>query len=144
MYKAVPDCGLAFVPIEISPELIVYGENSIEFSTGRGRYLLSHVVVESELEEVDFPSYFFELSHDEFEEIDTANERLRLKIDFVDVVNRKRGNIVFNGHAIPFDTLEVTEAFDVSEDVVDGTNSLKIRPSKTLDVREVRVDIINN
>ena len=143
VYNGVPDCDLAMVPIEFSPSLVYQGENSIVFYTEKGNYLLSHVQIVSELKEVDFPTYYFELSNEQFEDVYDEDLRLRLKINFVDVVNRKSGQIVFNGHQEHFDTKELTYTFDLSEDVVRGNNALKIKPGKTLEVRELRVDLVD-
>lgn len=142
IYSAVPDCDLTMVPIEFSPELVYQGENEIVFRTTKGTFVLSHVVVESELKEVEYPTYYFELSHEQFESVMKERLRARLKIDFVDVVTRKYGNLVFNGHVKHFDTKEVSYALDLSDDVVQGNNALKIKPKKTLDVREIRVDLV--
>tara|TARA_Y100000310_G_scaffold341971_1_gene443150 strand:+ start:1466 stop:2659 length:1194 start_codon:yes stop_codon:yes gene_type:complete len=143
VYNGVPDCDLAMVPIEFSPSLVYQGENSIVFYTEKGNYLLSHVQIVSELKEVDFPTYYFELSNEQFEDVYDEDLRLRLKINFVDVVNRKSGEIVFNGHQEHFDTKELTYTFDLSEDIVRGNNALKIKPRKTLEVRELRVDLVD-
>ena len=69
--------------------------------------------------------------------------RLRLNLDFVDVMNRKHGEIVFNGHQDYFDTKELTYTFDLSEDAVRGNNALKIKPGTTLEIRELKVDLVD-
>ncbi len=142
LYSAVPDCDVAFVPIEFSPNLVEQGENEIVFHTGRGSYLLSHVVIQSELKEVDFPTYFFELSNEEYEEVQDGDKRVRLEVNFVDVVSRKFGEFIFNGHTAPFDTKEVRLVLDLSGDAVRGNNALKILPQRTLEIRELRVDLV--
>lgn len=142
VYSAVPDCELGMTSIEISPEKINQGENQIIFYTEKGSYLLSHIVVESQLKEVEFPAYYFELSYEEYKDVQDETKRVRLTIEFVDAVMRKYGDITFNGLLSHFDTKEVTYTQDLSEDVVQGTNALKIKPLKTLDIREVSVDLI--
>jgi hypothetical protein len=143
IYNAVPDCAIAMVPIEFSPQVVREGENEIIFFTQEGQYLLSHVLLESQLKEVDFPSYFFEIAQEEFDNVEDESLRLRLTVHFVDVVTSKRGDLVFNGHSIPFDTKEVTETVDLSEDIVKGTNAIKIKPQNTLEIRELRVDLVD-
>ena len=69
--------------------------------------------------------------------------RLRLNFDFVDVMNRKHGEIVFNGHQDYFDTKELTYTFDLSDDAVRGNNALKIKPGTTLEIRELKVDLVD-
>ena len=142
VYAGVPDCDLAFVPIEFSPEMVNQGENEIIFRTEAGTYLLSHVLIESKLKEIEFPTYYFELSQSQYDDVVKERRRLRLQLDFVDVVTSKYGEIVFNGHALNFDTKESSTVLDLSADAVKGTNSLKIKPQKTIEIRELRVDMV--
>ena len=86
VYSAVPDCDLSMVPIELSPGALNQGENEIIFKTERGTYLLTHVVIESELKEVDFPTYYFELTAQQYKDVREERNAVRLKLDFVDVV----------------------------------------------------------
>jgi len=141
IYSGVPDCDLAFVPLEISPDAILAGENEIEFRTERGSYVLSHLILTSELSEPEFPTYFFKLSKSQFEDVQQGNRKIRLQVDFVDVA-RKYGEFVYNGDSIPFDTRDATLVVDLSADSVEGNNALKIKPQKTLEIRELRVDLV--
>lgn len=142
IYNAVPDCDLSLIPLEFSPDLVSQGENRIEFRTEEGNYLLSHVALESTLKDVDFPTFYFELSQEQYENVLDENKRVRLEINFVDVVTRKYGDLVFNGHLKRFDTKEASLVVDLSDDVVKGNNALKIKPSKTLEVRQLKVDLV--
>ncbi len=142
IYSAVPDCYLALVPIEFSPTLVRQGENQIVFRTEKGSYMLSHIVLESKLKAVDFPTYYFDLSHEQFNEVSEGEKRVRLRLDFVDVVAQKYGDLVINGRAVSFDTKEVSYVIDLSDDVVQGNNALKIKPRKTLEIRELKVDLV--
>lgn len=143
IYSSVPDCDLAMVPIEFAPETLNQGENEVVFRTEKGDYLLTHIVVESELREVEFPTYYFDLTYEEYRAIKDGDKRVRLTMNFVDVVARKFGDIIFNGHTRYFDTKEVSFILDVSDDVVQGANAVKIKPRKTLEVRELRVDLLD-
>src|SRR3989338_2554501 len=143
LYSSVPDCDLAMVPIEFAPETLNQGENEVVFRTEKGDYLLTHIVVESELKEVEFPTYYFDLTYEEYRKVVDGDRRERLTLNFVDVVARKFGDIIFNGHTRYFDTKEVSYTLDVSNGVVQGTNSLKIKPRKTLEVRELRADLLD-
>ncbi len=142
IYSGVPDCGVALVPIEFSPSVVNAGENEIIFTAERGTYVLAYVLVESKLKEIDFPAYYFELSSEQYDQVKAAERRVRLQISFVDVVSSKFGDIVFNGHEKHFDTRETTYVADLSEDIVRGVNALKIKPKKTLEIREVRVELV--
>src|SRR3989344_2166636 len=142
VYAAVPDCDVALVPIEISPGALNQGENEIIFKTEQGTYLLTHIVIESELKEVDFPTYYFDLTYEEYSDVVDEDKRVRITLEFVDVVARKFGDLEFNGHTKYFDTKEVSYILDVSDDVVQGANALKIKPRKTLEVRQLKIDLV--
>lgn len=142
IYDAIPDCAVAFVPLEFSPDILQRGENEITFTTERGTYLLSHVLVLSQLRDVEFPTYYFDLSLEEYDEIFDGDLRVRLRMEFVDITTDKFGEVIFNGHTKGFDTKEGFVVLDLSGDVVRGTNSLKIKPRKTIEVRELRVDLL--
>jgi hypothetical protein len=142
VYSGVPDCDLAMVPLEFSPNLISDGQNEVVFKTEEGRYILSHVNVVSKLKEVDFPTYYFELSNGDYQSLQSKTKRLRLTSNFVDVTALKSGAYIFNGHTRNFDTKEVIDNEDLSDIAVMGSNSLKIKPKKTVEIRELRVDLV--
>lgn len=142
IYSGVPDCDLAFVPIELSPDAIVQGENDIEFQTERGSYVLSHVMITSKLTEPEFPTYFFKLDQKKMDDIKKGTLKVRLQMDFVDAQARKYGELVYNGDRVPFDTRDTTSVIDLSPDAVEGNNALKVKPQKTLEIRELRVDLV--
>ncbi|MBI2145977.1 hypothetical protein HYU22_01395 [Candidatus Woesearchaeota archaeon] len=142
IYGAVPDCDLALIPIEFSPALVHAGENDLTFRTERGSYYISHILVKSQLKELDFPTYYFELSHEQYREVQNGRKRVRLEFNFVDVASSKYGEFVFNGHVRDFDTRESSLVVDLSRDVVDGNNALKIKPRKTIEIRELKVSLV--
>ena len=141
VYNAVPDCDLQMVPIEFSPSGAHQGENELIFASEKGIYQLSRVMVKSLLREVDYPTYYFDLSLEQYKAVTEGSLQVRLRLDFVDITAQKRGEILFNGHARPFDTDEVSETFDLSADIVQGTNAVKIKPRRTLEIRELKVDL---
>ncbi len=143
IYSSVPDCDLAIIPIEFAPEVLNQGENEVVFRTEKGDYLLIHILVKSDLKELEFPTYYFDLSYEEYRKIVDGDKRVRLTLNFVDVVARKFGDLEINGHKRYFDTKEVSYVLDVSDDIVQGTNALKIKPRKTLEVRELRADLLD-
>jgi len=143
VFNGIPDCGIPMVPIPILADNLNVGQNKITFSADKGAYILSHNRLKYELKDVDFPLYYFDISHEQYLEIMDGNKRVRLRMDFVDIVANKRGDLEFNGNLNYFDTKETFYTIDLSEDVVKGANAIKIKPRKTLDVREVKIDLIN-
>ena len=142
IYGGIPDCDLPMVPIEFAPNILNVGENQVILSTEKGTYELSQLLIRSRLQDIDYPTYYFEISEEQYNAVNDDNRRIRLTMDFVDVIATKRGNIVYNGHLRNFDTKEVSYTIDISDDVVRGNNALKINPKKTLEIRELKVELL--
>ncbi len=142
LYDALPDCDLKTIPLQFAPDIVKNGENTLEFYTVEGTYQLSHVEIKSFLKDLDYPTYYFEVSKEEYDAVKDEDLRLRLEMNFVDLVDSKFGEIVFNGHLRSFDTKEVDVVLDLSEDMVKGNNALKIKPKRTLEIREVQVELV--
>lgn len=142
IYDSVPDCEVAMVPIDIGPGLIHAGENEVRFRTTRGTYLLSNIKILSDLKPLEFPTYYFEMSNEEFEDVVDEKRRVRMSLHFVDISRSKRGEVIYNGHKRHFDTKEDSIVIDLSEDAERGTNSIKLIPRKTVEVRELRVELV--
>jgi len=143
VFNGVPDCGIPIVPIPILVDKLNVGQNEILFSADKGAYILSHNRLKYKLKDVDFPVYYFDVSHEEYLDVISETKQVRLRMDFVDIVATKMGDLEFNGHLKHFDTKETSYIIDLSDDVVKGANAIKIKPKKTLDIREIKVDLIN-
>lgn len=142
VYNGLPDCDLGLLLLELSPENTRQGENEIIFSTENGLYVLNNINLISTLRSIDFPTYYFELSEEDYQKVAKGDLKARLALSFVDVVAVKTADIYFNGHRIPFDTKDVVFNVDVNDFAVQGSNAVKINPRKTLEVRELRLDLI--
>ena len=142
IYSSIPDCDIAFVPLEIVPEQIMSGENQLVFRSERGEYFISHILIRSELTDIEYPVYYFELSEDNYDKVNSNDYKLQIQASFVETTSIKKGEFVFNGHVKNFETKKLTYAVDMSEDIVAGTNSLQLRPLRTLEIRELKVDLV--
>jgi hypothetical protein len=142
VYSGFPDCDLAMVPIDISASKVNTEGNELMFKVDKSTYFLSHIVLLSKLKEIDYPTYYFQLSEEKYNNIVNSSYKVRVKMSFVDVDARKYGDLTINGHVIPFDTKAITYTADVTDYVVRGANAVKIKPGKTLEVRELRVDLL--
>src|SRR3989344_258001 len=59
-------CDAGETELEINPDDIYEGENTLEFEVDKGEYILEQVFLEHELETEDYPKYFFTLQRGEF------------------------------------------------------------------------------
>ncbi|MBT4651346.1 hypothetical protein HN799_00050 [Candidatus Woesearchaeota archaeon] len=141
IYSGLPSCGAEKIELEVAPELINQGENSLAFKVDEGEYTISPVAIISELEEIEFPTFYFELTNEQYNEIQDEDNTVKLALSFVDIVDINKGDLVINGETVPFEISDASHKIDISNKIVQGSNSIKIRPKKTLEVRELKVTL---
>jgi hypothetical protein len=142
VYSAVPDCGIGRLSMEFPATYLNSGQNDLTMSINRGDYLISLIAIESKLKQIDFPVYFFELSEEQYRSVKNGTKRLVTKIDFIDTIDRKHGEIIINGHISSFDTKDLIIEEDISADIERGNNGIKIRPERTLYIRQLQVSLV--
>lgn len=143
IYSAVPDCGIRRISLEIPRKAIQPGENRLTFSSDDDQYFLSHISLETELEEMDFPLYFFDFEDDDWEDfIDNEDDwRVLATLHFVDPVERKSGRLLINGKTKGFYEYEDSVTIDISRYVEKDNNAIKIVPSNSMDIRKLEVKL---
>ncbi|MGM5483145.1 MAG: hypothetical protein ACQESF_06790 [Nanobdellota archaeon] len=65
VYQAVPDCG-QLNKIDLSSDMINTGKNTISFHAEQGHYLINHINLQTKMEEMTFPVYYFDLDEELF------------------------------------------------------------------------------
>jgi len=142
VFSAVPDCG-ALRPIELAPDILESGENNVVFRTKKGRYLIDQVSVDTELEQISFPTYFFDIEDDEFSDILDEEIEVNMTLRFVDDIEKKQGEVYINGKTTSFSTRDALWSKDITDYVYDGSNGIKIEPDdSTLEIIELKVELI--
>jgi hypothetical protein len=142
VFAAVPDCGM-LRPVEFSPAYLESGENNVVFKTDSGRYLIDQISVITDLKEITFPSYYFELSNSQLADITDGNDDINMTLRFVDSQELKSGKIYINGKTISLNTHDSTYVRNLNNFVEQGQNGIKVEPDQTvLDIIELRVDLL--
>lgn len=142
IFSSVPDCGSLTVR-EFSPFYLSAGENRLTFRIERGRYLIDQIKIRTELKET--PSYveYFELDEDQYDDVLDDRKDVNLTIEFVDDEELKEADIILNGRKIRLRTYERLWSKNIDSYVREGTNALKITPETTLDIVELKVELID-
>ncbi|MFW6449475.1 MAG: hypothetical protein ACOCZ6_00345 [Nanoarchaeota archaeon] len=74
VYQAVPDCGM-LNRVEITSDMINAGENKVEFKSDKGRYSINQINLQTKMEKMTFPVYYFDLEEKLFDiESDESEE----------------------------------------------------------------------
>ena len=136
-YSAIPDCGtLSKIPFD--PNLLRQGENTITFKAEQGNYFIDRISIKSQLKEMTYPFYYFELDHDDFESIQNNTANVTLHLQFPDKEN-KQGELNVNGHLSSIDSDNSTYDRNLNGWVDDGQNYLQIKPKTIMSIVDLKV-----
>lgn len=141
LYSASPDCSVQMGDVELDPSMLFVGQNTLHFTTDTGDYVLYNLEVLSNLIDVEYPTYYFQLTYEEEQSVLDNDDVVEVTLEFSDEGETKVGYVSINGYKRHFDTTSTSYSFDISDYVTSGNNAISIQPSKTLEVRELLVEL---
>ena len=141
LYSATPDCSVQMGDIELDPSMLFVGQNTLHFSAQTGDYVLYNLEVQSSLIDVEYPTYYFQLTYEEEQSVLSDDDTVEVTLEFANEGETKSGYVSINGYKRHFDTTSLSYSFDISDYVTSGNNAISIQPSKTLEVRELLVEL---
>jgi len=144
VYSAVPDCGIPR-PLEFSKDYLQEGENEIMFSTDKGHYLIDQISITTELADVRYPSYYFDISSEEMQAMDDNELDARLAMTLFDDGSLKEATIYVNGWTTSMSTRKAHWARNITHYIEKGNNGIKIVPDGgDLEIVHLRVDLMES
>ena len=136
----VPDCD-SFRKIEFPAYYLTPGQNFISFETTGGIYLIYQIRVTPEFKDINAPTYYFELKPEDYEDILNDEKELVLKMRFPDLT-LKEAKVYVNGYVIGLSTRDLNFETVIDKDYLfNHTNSLKIEPSRTMEITELTLEL---
>jgi len=139
IYSAVPDCGQRNPSIDITKS-VNPGTNELKFLTEKGQILIDQIVVQTNLKELPYPVYYFDLDDEMVDDIEANNTDLNLTLDFTDDYNFKEAKIYINGIRTYMTTREDEYIVNIKPYIEEGTNSIKVEPyGDMIEIRKLLV-----
>ncbi len=141
IFSGIPDCG-SLNPIEFSPDYLNIHENNLEFEADSGTYLLDRIQIKTELKESVDLIYDFDINKSTYEDLD--ENYVRIKFEFADDTEDKEAEVIVNGHRMQFSTSEESYERNINNYVEEDINTVKIVPKKTMYIRKLIVEVVEN
>ncbi|MBU0667245.1 MAG: hypothetical protein ABIC91_02910 [Nanoarchaeota archaeon] len=141
-FSSTADCGI-YNSLILDKNLLLEGKNQLGFLTSKGSYLIDRVSVSTQLKELNYPVYYFDMDEDLFDE---DGEKLKedynimLRLSFVDN-EEKRAEIKINGIRTNLRTDELEYEREIDWYVLSGSNSIEIIPQTLLEIREMLIEV---
>ncbi|MBN2881697.1 hypothetical protein JXM83_06630 [Candidatus Woesearchaeota archaeon] len=142
VFSGIPDCGILNVINHISPNFFNQGENEISFKAKDGRFIFDTLMLETNLKDNIYPTYFFDVSDDDYYVINNFDDEVDLNMTFTFINNQdyKELQAVLNGHTISVNTRDRTYIIEVNPiDILEGTNVLELRPKDSMTIVKVEL-----
>ncbi len=143
LFAGFIDCGVA-TRQDIAKTVLNAGDNAISFTSSQGSYLLDHIQVTSQLEEGDYPVFYFNLPPDMFEQVNVFAGRIVMTLRFTEGNQAKRGSVIVNGYQDSFQTSSYYYQATLDPNVlIPNANSIQIIPEGApLHVAQLRVELL--
>jgi hypothetical protein len=140
IYSSVPDCGVRMPIPQITEDKLKEGDNYITFRSDKGSYLIYGVKLKLKLEEPIYPTYFFQVSNNEYLNAKNKKADLNLSIVFPNKIDYKKGVVLVNEIILEIETKDNYYVRDIRPYIREGNNAVEIRPkTNELDVVELKV-----
>jgi hypothetical protein len=136
----VPDCETVN-RLELNPDDLVMGRNSIFFQITEGSYRLEQIKVDTELTEEEAFLDFFELNETRYEDVEFGRKELILRIEFIDDDETKRAELNINGRRDFIDQRDPVYERNLKSFAVEDNNYIQIIPKTELNIVELEVTL---
>jgi hypothetical protein len=142
IYSSIPDCGMLNT-INIDPKKILEGENKIIVRSQKGTYSIYSMEVETELKDLIYPTYYFEITDEQFRKIENDTVDVNLTLLFGNDVDLKDLTLKVNNHAFEVYTRELKYDRLIDSYVRKGNNVLEFDKLRTkVDIVELKIKLI--
>lgn len=140
IYSGIPDCQILNVLDNIDPALLSEGENIIKFEAKSGRFIFDTILLQTNYEENINPTYFFDISDEDYEILQTGLVDINLTFTFVNNEDYKELEARLNGHKIGVNTRNREYSVYVNPmDIEKGSNVLEIVPKSSMTIVKVEL-----
>lgn len=139
-FFGVADCGV-YRTVTLDKNSIYEDKNELEFIATEGSYLIDRVSIRTELEELVYPVYYFDLDEDLFDGDDFDDSyNVTLRLRFVNH-DDKRLEYLINGRRKQINTDEIEYTTLLNDYVLPEANSLELVPKSIVDISVLRVTL---
>lgn len=109
--------------------------NELYFKLDKGDYSINQIKIETETKELRYPTYTFEVSKEEYNNLDSAV----LKVAFPDSELSKNAIFWLNNHQILMKTRSSLFEAEVTDYLEQGSNYLRIEPSNSFECNSIKI-----
>ena len=113
--------------------------NTLDFKIDKGDYNIEEIEVEMLMDTRDYPTYSFDVDSDDYDEIVSGEKEVFLEMNFGDDSSHKAAVILVQEESFNIDTYGMDYEKEISSYVDNGANTIKIEPSVTFDIDNLKV-----
>src|SRR3989344_247555 len=130
-------CDIVPTILDLDKLYMMEGRNIIRFEITNGDYVLEQMVLEKELDRIDFPVFFFPVQAADYDGIARGLAYAFLEMSFNDDGLRKKATIFVNGERVYLDTYAARWGIDATPFSIEGENFVKIIPNTEFEILDL-------
>ena len=113
--------------------------NTLKFTIDKGDYNIEEAEVTVNSNTRDYPSFTFDVDSDLYQEIQSGDKDVYVKMTFSDDTSEKKGTILMQEYSFSFDTESDSYEKKISSYIDDGSNRITLEPSTDFEVDSLKV-----
>ena len=103
--------------------------------------MLEQIKITSELKDIELPIFYFQLTDEQYAEVDNETANVTLSMEFVDSIDLKQADIIINGDKLRLDQKDKEFSEVINRYIEEGNNAIKIDPDNAIDVVDLTITI---
>ncbi len=139
-FSGIVNCASGSSTLEIPIKSLKEDQNKLIFVIEKGDFTVTNIKILNNLKEKSYTSYNFDIAPADYDSIYNGENNLILKLTFPET-GSKRAKILVNDKEITMDTNKKIYSQEISGSVTSGTNLIKIIPSNTFIVDNLKVTL---
>ena len=140
IFSSIPDCN-TLNRVNFNPDMLER-ENTVNFVSTGGDYTISLGKIMARLGDIENPRYNFELSRDDYRDLEAGRKQLRVYLDLQDDERFKQAYVLVNSVRYFLDTRDNRFEETIRHEVLrEGRNSVEIMPLNDFDAIGMKVNL---
>lgn len=127
VYSGIPNCKLP-VKIEVGSGRVLEGENKIMFAIDKGAYNIDQLLFTSNLKDLVYPTYYFELTDDQYQDLKNNFIDVNMTVTFVRSVDFQDVEVEINGRKFSIDNKKRVFNQVIDPYLIEDNNAITLRP----------------
>ena len=140
-HEAEIKCVTTDEELDVDPELLVSGTNTLTFRLEKGDFSFNLIKLETQSRASERPTFYFSLNEDQYSDIKSGKRSINLHLLLDKNTKAKNARILINSNEVLMQTDRNSFDNNLKDYVLEGTNFIKIIPVNSFNIVGLKVTL---